>query len=79
MGVQQLVRVRPGAHHVQVPGSVRGTEEVAHCEGGFVPIPQHVPVGERGVFRERYKGVFEDGGGKDGECQGAERPGRCRY
>lgn len=79
MGVQQLVRVGAGAHHVQVPGFVRGTEEVAHCEGGFVPVPQHVPVGQCWVTGECYKGVFENGRGEDGERQRAERPSRGGY
>lgn len=45
MGLQ-LERECAGTNHVQVPGPVCGAEEVTHSQGGAVPVPQHVPVGE---------------------------------
>lgn len=43
MGVQ-LERERAGADHVQVFGTVRRSQEVAHRQGGVVPVQEHVPV-----------------------------------
>lgn len=45
MGVQ-LERERAGTDHVQVLGTVRRPQEVAHCQRGIVPVQEHVPVGE---------------------------------
>lgn len=45
MGVQ-LERERAGADHVQVLGTLRRPQEVAHRQGGVVSVQEHVPVGK---------------------------------
>lgn len=44
MGVQ-LERERAGTDYVQVLGTVRGPQEVAHRQRGIIPVQEHVPVG----------------------------------
>lgn len=45
MGVQ-LERECSRTDHVQVPGPVCRPQEVAHRQGGIVPVQEHVPVGK---------------------------------
>lgn len=45
MGLQ-LERERARTDHVQVPGTVCRPQEIPYCQGGTVPVQEHVPVGE---------------------------------
>ena len=78
MGVQ-LDGERAGTDHVQVPGPVRGAEEVAHCQGGLVPVPQHVPVCECVLIGECDPRLPAHCRGAHRVCQGAVTAGSDRH
>jgi hypothetical protein len=78
MGVQ-LERERARAHHVQVSGTVRRTEEVAHSQGGAVPIPKPVPVRKRWFPGERDTVLLTNSGRAHGGGAGTVSAGSHRH
>ena len=41
----QDVAEDPRAHHGHVPGALRGAQEEPHCQGGALPVQEHLPTG----------------------------------